>query len=99
MVPDRQKVRTDGMDGRTHGRRQNYIPLTSSGDINIVHMKILDTSFKMTKRRFRLRGQKMCITRVKCNTSINNLKNVNLPFLQSIRFNIFPFAPTITKVI
>ena len=51
-------------------------------------MKILDTSFKMTKRRFRFRGQKMCITRVKWNTSINNFKNVNLPFLQSIRFNI-----------
>ena len=40
MVPDIQKVRmdgrTDGMDGRkdggTHGRRQNYIPPTSSGD-------------------------------------------------------------------
>ena len=31
MVPDRQKVRTDG---RTHGRRQNYIPPTSSGDNN-----------------------------------------------------------------
>ena len=44
MVPDRQKVRTDGMDGRMDGmngrmdgmdgRRQNYIPLTSSGDNN-----------------------------------------------------------------
>ena len=33
MVPDRQKVRTDGRtDGRTHRRRQNYIPPTSSGD-------------------------------------------------------------------
>ena len=32
---------------------------------NIVHMKILDTSFKVTKRRFRFRGRKMCITRVK----------------------------------
>ena len=36
MVPDRQKVRTDGRngrtDGRTHGRRQNYIPPTLSGD-------------------------------------------------------------------
>ena len=40
MVPDRQKVRTDGRtegrtectDGRTHGRRQNYNPPTSSGD-------------------------------------------------------------------
>ena len=32
---------------------------------NINHMKILDTSFKMTKRRFRFRGQKMCIKRVK----------------------------------
>ena len=39
----------------------------------------------------------MCITRVKWNTSINNFKNVNLPFLQGIRFNIFLFAPTITK--
>ena len=35
MVPDRQKVRTDGMDGRTDGRRQNYIPPTSSGDNKI----------------------------------------------------------------
>ena len=42
MVPDRQKVRTDGRtDGRTEGRtewtdgrRQNYIPPTSSGDKN-----------------------------------------------------------------
>ena len=33
MVPGRQKVRTDGRkDGRTHGRRQNYIPPTSSED-------------------------------------------------------------------
>ena len=32
MVPDRQKVRTDGMDGRP----QNYIPPTSSGDNNHV---------------------------------------------------------------
>ena len=40
MVPDRQKVwtdgqtegRTDGMDGQTDGRRQNYIPPTSSAD-------------------------------------------------------------------
>ena len=31
MAPDRQKVRTDGMDGR----RQNYIPPTSSGDNNV----------------------------------------------------------------
>ena len=31
--------------------------------------------------------------------AINNFKNVNLPFLQGIRFNIFRFAPTITKVI
>ena len=32
MVPDRQKERTDGQNGRTDGRRQNYIPLTSSRD-------------------------------------------------------------------
>ena len=40
MVPDRQNVCTDGRteertdwkDGRTHGRRQNYIPPTLSGD-------------------------------------------------------------------
>ena len=35
MVPDRQKVRTDGRNGRTYGRRQNYIPLTLSGDKNL----------------------------------------------------------------
>ena len=38
----------------------------------------------------------MCITRVKWKIGINNFKNVNLPFLQGIRFNIFQFAPTIT---
>ena len=32
MVPDRQKMWTDGMDGQMHGRRQKYIPLTSSVD-------------------------------------------------------------------
>ena len=36
MVPDRQKVRTDGRkdgrNGRTDGRSQNYIPPTSSGN-------------------------------------------------------------------
>ena len=32
MVPDGQKVRTDGRNGRTHGRRQHYIPPTSSRD-------------------------------------------------------------------
>ena len=42
MVPDRQKVWTDGRtdgrngwtDGRAHGRRKNYIPPTSSRDNN-----------------------------------------------------------------
>ena len=34
MVLDGQKVRTDEMDGRTHGRRQNYIPPTWSEDNN-----------------------------------------------------------------
>ena len=49
MVPDRQKVRTDGrkdgrngrtdgMDGRTDRRRQNYIPPTSSGDKKVFCM-------------------------------------------------------------
>ena len=32
MNPD---GRTDRMDGRTHGRRQNHIPPTSSGDNNV----------------------------------------------------------------
>ena len=32
---------------------------------NIVHMIILVTSFKMTKRRLRFRGLKICITREK----------------------------------
>ena len=35
MVPDRQKVRTDGRTEWTDGRRQNYIPPTSSGDKKI----------------------------------------------------------------
>ena len=40
MVPDRQKCRrTDEMDGQTDGRRQNYIPPTSSGDKNAVCSK------------------------------------------------------------
>ena len=34
MVPDRQKVRMDGKTDWTDGRRQNYIPPTSSGDNN-----------------------------------------------------------------
>ena len=47
---------------------------------NIVHMKILYTSVKMTKSRLRFRGLKMCITRVKLNMSINYFKNVNFQF-------------------
>ena len=43
MVPDRQKVRTDGRmewtDGRTDGRSQNYIPPTSSGDKKLLARK------------------------------------------------------------
>ena len=35
----------------------------------------------------------------KINMRINNFKNVNLPFLQGIRFNIFSLTPTITEVI
>ena len=34
MVPDRQKVRTDRRTDGMDGRRQNYIPPTSSGDNN-----------------------------------------------------------------
>ena len=37
MVPDGQKVWTDGQNGRTQGRRQNYIPPTSSGDNNMIN--------------------------------------------------------------
>ena len=32
MFPDRQKVWTDGRNGRTDGQRKNYIPPTLSGD-------------------------------------------------------------------
>ena len=38
MVPDRQKVRTDGRNGRMDGRSQNYIPPTSSGDKKITEV-------------------------------------------------------------
>ena len=41
----------------------------------------------------------MCIMSVKRNTSINNFNNVNLPFLQGIRFNIYLFETMITKAI
>ena len=34
MVPERQKVWTDGWTDGMDGRRQNYIPPTSSGDYN-----------------------------------------------------------------
>ena len=34
MVPDGQKVWMDRMDGRMHGRRQKYIPLTALVDNN-----------------------------------------------------------------
>ena len=34
MVPDRQKVWTDGRKDRRNGRCQNYIPPTLSGDKN-----------------------------------------------------------------
>ena len=35
MVSDGQIVWTDGMDGETHGRSQNYIPPTSSGNSDL----------------------------------------------------------------
>ena len=38
--------RMDGMDGRTHGRRQNYIPPTSSGDNKIRKTNTLHTPFR-----------------------------------------------------
>ena len=68
-------------------------------DQNIVHMKILDTTFKMTKITFTLRGGKVCIARIKWNTSIKKLEDVNFLFLQGIRFNIFSITPTIIEVI
>ena len=49
MVPDRQKVWTDGRkDGRTHGRCQNYIPPTSSRDKNVESNP--DAHYSMTDR-------------------------------------------------
>ena len=66
---------------------------------NIVHMKILDTSFKMTKIDLDLGGKIYVMQDKTDKTCINKLKNVSLQFLQGIRFNIFPFAPTITKII
>ena len=43
----------------------NVVSMFICWNQNLVHMKILDTSFKMKKRSFRFRGKKMCITRVK----------------------------------
>ena len=43
--------RTDGMDGRTHGRRQNYIPPTSSGDNKRGELIIELEIYKLLKRK------------------------------------------------
>ena len=45
--------------------RYNIVSSFVCWNLIAVHMKILDKSFKMTKRRFRFRGLKMCTTRVK----------------------------------
>ena len=51
MVPDRQKVRTDGRNGRTdgwtHGRRQNYIPPTSSEDNEVPFVSNLKSAIRL----------------------------------------------------
>ena len=39
-VLDGQKVWTDGRNGQTDGRRQNYIPPTSSGDNYIIYLTL-----------------------------------------------------------
>ena len=41
----------------------------------------------------------MLIMRLKWNMSADSLKNVDLPFFQGIRLNIFSFTLTITEVI
>ena len=38
------------MDGRTHGQRQNYIPLTSSGDNNKRDMLLTQLILKLGQR-------------------------------------------------
>ena len=38
-------------------------------------------------------------SKMKYDYEYQQFKNANRPFLQGIRFNIFPFAPTVTKVI
>ena len=41
MVPDLQKVWTDGRTERTDGQRQNYIPPTSLGDNNQLQVSVV----------------------------------------------------------
>ena len=43
----------------------NIVSSFTCWNSKIVYIQILDTSFKMRNRRFRFRGLKMCITRVK----------------------------------
>ena len=50
MVPDRQKVRTDGRTDGIDRRRQNYIPSTSLGDnksMSVASMKISQTAYSL----------------------------------------------------
>ena len=62
MIPD---GRTDGMDGRTHGRRQNYIPPTSSGDNNRQRINNNITTAKFEE-----------LIAYKCNLGRNYLKQI-----------------------
>ena len=83
MVPDRQKVWMDGIDGRTHGRHQNYIPPTSS-EIKSSENDQLTGHFQ----RFFFRAFFFNISRKNSKTSQVDLQSV-------LNLYIFPHFPKI----
>ena len=56
------KLRLKRIDIKHLSNNSNIVSSFICWNQNIVHIKILDTSFKMTKRRFRFRG-KRCVLR------------------------------------
>ena len=50
------KLTLKSIDKIQSSKNYNIVSSFICWNQNIVHMKILDTSFKMTKRRFRFRG-------------------------------------------
>ena len=87
MVPDRQKVLRDRMDGRTQGWRQNYIPPTSSEDNNMkrgsyMSAHVLLNLLKELGKRDKMQGLQSILS-LFCN-SFNKFNNTGGRMLDDI---------------